>query len=141
MPAVAFAQALDSCEDIGPVTGVEFAVPASCQKPSFAREIPDGTSASEEELLAIQAEISEFIRGMDEYTACVNQGLRVSGDSTAVQYRDVRCAILEAAQAEVDEIAIRFVDQVVAFRAANDLREPSRLTQLPNPEDLPDLVP
>lgn len=108
---------------------VEFTLPERCEKPEFTGEIPDGALSSESELLALQAKVDEFIRDMDDYLACANEGLRIVGDYTTEEFEELLRAIVESARAEVDEIASAFWDQAVAFRTANDTDEPGRPAQ------------
>ena len=77
------------------------AVPAfACERPSAPTSIPDGASASKEEMLAAKKAVDAFKSGMEEYLACEK--------SAAKQ---------EAAQKELVRIADQFNVQVRAFKA------------------------
>jgi len=78
------------------------AVPAfaDCAKPSSPASIPDGKSASKEEMLAAKKSIDEFKRGMEEYMTCERISSKV-----------------DSAQAELQRVADRFNEQVRAFKA------------------------
>ena len=77
------------------------AVPAfACEKPSAPTSIPDGASASKEEMLAAKKTVDAFKSGMEEYLACEKSGAKKDG-----------------ATAELLKVADRFNAQVKAFKA------------------------
>jgi len=78
-----------------------FAIPAmGCDRPSAPASIPDGKTASKEEMLAAKKQVDAFKSGMEEYFACEK--------STAKK---------DAAGAELVKVADRFNAQVKAFKA------------------------
>jgi hypothetical protein len=77
------------------------AVPAfGCDRPAAPSAIPDGTTASKEEMLAAKKEVDAFKISVEEYLACEK--------STAKK---------DAAGAELVKVADRFNAQVKAFKA------------------------
>lgn len=77
------------------------AVPAfACDRPSAPTSIPDGSSASKEDMLAAKKAVDAFKSGIEEYLACEKSGAK-----------------LEAAQNELVKVADRFNAQVRAFKA------------------------
>jgi hypothetical protein len=77
------------------------AVPAfACDRPSAPTSIPDGASASKEEMLAAKKTVDAFKSGMEEYLACEKSGAKKDG-----------------ATAELLKVADRFNAQVKAFKA------------------------
>lgn len=77
------------------------AVPAfACERPSAPTSIPDGASASKEEMLAAKKAVDAFKSGMEEYLACEKSGAKKDG-----------------ATAELLKVADRFNAQVKAFKA------------------------
>ena len=77
------------------------AVPAfACERPSAPTSIPDGASASKEEMLAAKKAVDAFKSGMEEYLACEKSGAKKDG-----------------ATAELIKVADRFNAQVKAFKA------------------------
>jgi hypothetical protein len=78
-----------------------FAIPAmGCDRPTAPGSIPDGKTASKEEMLAAKKEVDAFKASMEEYFACEK--------STAKK---------DAAGAELVKVADRFNAQVKAFKA------------------------
>lgn len=77
------------------------AVPAlGCERPAAPGSIPDGNTASKEEMLAAKKEVDAFKISVEEYLACEK--------STAKK---------DAAGAELVKVADRFNAQVKAFKA------------------------
>jgi len=76
-------------------------VPAlGCDRPSAPTSIPDGASASKEDMLAAKKAVDAFKSGMEEYLAC-----------------EKSTAKIDAAQKELVKVADRFNVQVRAFKA------------------------
>jgi len=90
----------------------------ACEMPTLVASIPDGASATEEELLAVQAEVQAYVAAMDEYIACENEEMTANGDNATTDYLYRMSARIESARNEVDVVASDFNDQVNAFRAA-----------------------
>jgi len=91
---------------------------AACEMPSLVASIPDGTTATEDELFEAQTRIQAYIAAMDEYIACQNEEMSANGEGASDQYYYQMSERIEAARAEVDAVATDFNDQVEAFRAA-----------------------
>jgi len=76
-------------------------VPAfGCDRPSAPTSIPDGASASKEDMLAAKKAVDAFKSGMEDYLACEKSSAKI-----------------EAAQNELVKVADRFNVQVRAFKA------------------------
>ena len=96
---------------------ISFPAFSACEMPTLVADIPDGTTASEAELLAAQARVRAYIAAMDEYIACENEELRTSGSNATSEYWFQMTTRIKTAQTEVDMVAARFNEQVTAFRA------------------------
>ena len=76
-------------------------VPAmGCDRPSAPTSIPDGASASKEDMLAAKKAVDAFKSSMEEYLACEKSSAKI-----------------ESAQNELVKVADRFNVQVRAFKA------------------------
>lgn len=76
-------------------------VPAfGCERPSAPTSIPDGASASKEDMLAAKKAVDAFKSGMEEYFTCEKSSSKIS-----------------SAQEELVKVADRFNVQVRAFKA------------------------
>jgi hypothetical protein len=91
---------------------------AACEIPAPVASIPDGATATEQELLATQTAIQAYVAAMDRYIACENEQLQTSGENAAAEFLFMMTTRIESARNEVDTIATRFNDAVRAFRAA-----------------------
>jgi len=81
--------------------GAVFAVPAlACDKPSAPAAMPDGKTASKDEMLAAKKEVDAFKQGMDEYISCEKNSSKAAN-----------------AQDELIKVADRFNLQIRAFKA------------------------
>jgi hypothetical protein len=72
----------------------------ACEKPSAPASIPDGATASKEDMLAAKKSVDAFKSGMEEYFACEKSSAKK-----------------DAAGAELVKVADRFNAQVKAFKA------------------------
>jgi hypothetical protein len=72
----------------------------ACEKPSAPTSIPDGASASKEEMLAAKKTVDAFKSGMEEYFLCEKNSAKKN-----------------AAGVELVKVADRFNAQVKAFKA------------------------
>ena len=72
----------------------------ACDRPSAPSSIPDGATASKEDMLAAKKAVDAFRSGMEEYLAC-----------------EKNFANLDAAQNELGTVADRFNLQIRAFKA------------------------
>ena len=99
---------------------------AACEMPALVDSIPDGATATEEELLVVQVEIEAYVSAMDEYIACQNEEMAENGENASSEYLYLITDRIESARHEVDQIATNFNDQVNAFRAAREVATGSR---------------
>jgi hypothetical protein len=91
---------------------------ANCEMPSLVGNIPDGATATEDELLATQAEVETYVEAMDRYIACSNAEIDSSDQDASADFLYWMSARVESARAEADAVARKFNDEVNAFRAA-----------------------
>lgn len=93
---------------------------AACEIPAPVESIPDGATATEQELLSVQTEIRAYVEAMDGYIACENEQLQTRGDNAAAEFLYLISARIDSARKEVDTIASRFNDEVRSFRATRE---------------------
>lgn len=74
----------------------------ACSPPQSPASMPDGRTAEKETMLAKKKEIDRYKRLVEEYLACEVNPVRI-----------------QTAQAELDRVAVRFNNEVRAFKAAN----------------------
>ena len=72
----------------------------ACERPKAPSSIPDGATASKEDMLAAKKTVDAFKSGMEEYLACEKSSAKK-----------------DAGAAELIKVADRFNAQVKAFKA------------------------
>jgi hypothetical protein len=75
---------------------------ADCSYPKAPASIPDGKSASKDQMLSVKKEVDQFKRDAESFFECSK------GDRRA-----------ESLQADLERVAKRFNDEVRAFKSAN----------------------
>lgn len=95
-----------------------FEAEAACEMPSLVRTIPEGATATEEELLSAQTEIQAYVAAMDRYIACSNEEIEATGPDATADFLYWMSARVQSARNEVDAVAQKYNEQVKAFRAA-----------------------
>ena len=90
---------------------------AACEMPTLVSAIPDGATATQQELLAVQSEIKAYVAAMDDYIACQSEEMEAGSENATDDYLYLMQQRIETARSEVDSVASRFNDQVTAFRA------------------------
>jgi hypothetical protein len=98
---------------------------ADCTYPSPPSKIPDGASATLEDMLAGQKAVKEYQKSMDDYVVCIDKEVEdkiaKAGDSLKAQQKaDMQKMEAQKHNAAVDQeqaIADRFNEQVKVFKA------------------------
>ncbi|MEO1202755.1 MAG: hypothetical protein AAFX10_08615 [Pseudomonadota bacterium] len=100
------------------------AAAAACEYPDRA-DLPNGATATEEEMIAGQRSIKKFMADMDAYLACIEketEGADVEGEDPeiAAQRQAIAVKRHNAAVDELEQVAAAFNEQVRAFKARED---------------------
>ena len=101
-----------------------FAVPGlTCEYPARI-EVPDGKTATEDNMIAGQQAVKGYISAMEEYLDCIDketESLVSDGDEKAEkEQRAILVSKHNAAVDEMETIADAFNEQVRAYKAANE---------------------
>jgi hypothetical protein len=80
-------------------------------------EIPDGSSASLEDMVAGQGNIRQFVSDMNYYQDCINASLEVEGDDATDEFRAIMIGRFNAVATEIEAVAAAFNEQRLAFLA------------------------
>ena len=91
---------------------------SACETPAMI-SIPDGKSATMEQLLAAQAQVKTYMAAMNEYLACIDGEAAAKGEDAPDQYQAMMATRHNTAVSEMESVAGAFNDQVKAFKAAN----------------------
>lgn len=81
--------------------------------------IPDGKTASKDQMLAAQATVKGYMAAMDQYLACVDAEMNAKGEDAPNDYKALMVARHNSAVAEMESVAGAFNDQRKAYLAAN----------------------
>jgi hypothetical protein len=100
------------------VLGYAATMAVACENPAVVA-IPDGKTATMEQLLAAQAEVKSYMAAMEEYLTCVQNELQAKGEDAPTEFKTLMVARHNAAVNEMESVAAAFNQQVQAFRAAN----------------------
>jgi phage-related tail protein len=98
---------------------------ADCTYPQAPSKIPDGASATLEEMLAGQKAVKEYQKAMDDYVGCIDKELAdklaKGGDQLKPEQKtDMQKVETQKHNAAIDQeqaIADRFNEQVKVFKA------------------------
>lgn len=101
-----------------------FALPAlSCEYPTRI-EVPDGRTATEDNMLEGQQAVKGYMSAMEEYLDCIDtetESLATDGDEEAEkEQRAILVSKHNAAVDDMESVADAFNEQVRAYRAANE---------------------
>jgi hypothetical protein len=91
---------------------------AACEAPPPV-PLPDGATATREQMLAAQAQVRAYQTAMNEFLACVDSELEAEGEQAPEEFKSLMVARHNAAVAEMEGVADAFNTQLRAFRAAN----------------------
>jgi hypothetical protein len=90
----------------------------ACEQPA-AVAVPDGKTATREQMLAGQALIRTYQQGMNDFLACIDGELAAEGEQAPDEFKSLMVSRHNAAVAEMEGVAAAFNEQLRAFRAAN----------------------
>ena len=101
---------------------------ADCPYPAAPSKIPDGASATLEEMIAGQKAVNEYQKAINDYTGCIDKELddniAKAGDKLKPEQKaDMQKVEAQKHNAAVDQlqsIADRFNEQVKVFKARSD---------------------
>lgn len=92
---------------------------AACTYPEEIK-IPDGATATKEQMVAGQQAVKDFIAAIDAYEVCLDEEEKALGDAVTEEQRQVHAKRHNAAEDAKLEVADRFNQQVRAFKAKAD---------------------
>ena len=92
---------------------------AECAFPKAPEAIPDGSTASEAEMLAAMNAFKAYNEEVTAFGSCLDQETkeRAAGSAQAMQFKTLQSKKLNAAMAELQDKAKKFNEQVRIFKA------------------------
>ena len=106
---------------------------ADCPYPAPPDKLPDGASATLQEMLAGQKAVGEYQKAMNEYVACIDKALDASIASAGDKLKPEQKADMQRVEAQkhnaaidqLQSVADRFNEQVKVFKAKSaDAKKP-----------------
>jgi hypothetical protein len=97
---------------------------AACEIPTVAA-VPNGATATEEEMLAAQATVKAYIAGVEAYIACINEELTAAGEDAPAEFKSLMVTRHNSAVTEIESVAAAFNRELQAYRAARPGTEPA----------------
>jgi len=91
---------------------------SECERPA-ATVIPDGASATLEEMLEAQTGVRGFLEAMEGYLDCMNARIESANEETPPETVNGWIELYNAAVAEMEALATRFNEERVAYQQAN----------------------
>jgi hypothetical protein len=98
-------------------SGYAFAA-AACENPTMIT-IPDGKTATMEQLLAAQGDVKTYMAAMDGYLDCLNKELEAQGKEAPAEFKALMVTRHNTGVSEMEGVAAAFNEQVKAYKAAN----------------------
>jgi hypothetical protein len=93
-------------------------VASACDSPTLVT-LPDGKTSTKEQMLAARDQVKAYMKGMEDFMACVDQEAAAKGDGAPPEYKDQMAARHNAAVSEMEAVAAAFNDQLHAYNAAH----------------------
>jgi hypothetical protein len=101
---------------------------ADCPYPQAPDKLPDGASATLEDMLAGQKAVKAYQKAMDDYVACIDKELEQAISKAGDQLKPAQKADMQKVEAQKHNAAIdqeqsvadRFNEQVKVFKARTD---------------------
>jgi len=90
----------------------------ACEAPAVVA-VPDGKTATMDQLLAAQSQVKSYMAAMQQFLACVDMEADAKGADAPAEYKAMMVDRHNTAVAEMEQIAAAFNDQVKAYKAAN----------------------
>lgn len=102
---------------IGLLSSLSFLANAACEYPA-AVKVPDGKSASKEEIEASGAEVRQYVATMEAYLECLDaEDAAIPPELVTRETRELHVKRYNAAVDELQATATEFNTQLRAFRA------------------------
>jgi hypothetical protein len=90
----------------------------TCEYPAGVN-VPDGKTASKEEMVAGQQQVKSYMAAMQEYLDCLDAETSASGEEPTDEERKIMVSRHNAAVDEMETLAASFNEQVRRYKKAN----------------------
>lgn len=93
---------------------------AGCPYPERMAELPDGKTASKEDMLAAQKSVKAYVEEMEAYLRCLEDEIAALGEEATEEHVLIRDKRHNAAVDAMDTVAANFNFAVREYKAANN---------------------
>ncbi len=100
-------------------SGFAFAASADCETPKLEIQMPDGKTATREQMVEAQGKVKAYQAAMNVYLECVDKEAAAQGPDAPAEFKAMMVERHNTAVTEMENVATAFNDQIKAFRAAN----------------------
>jgi hypothetical protein len=90
----------------------------ACENPPMVT-VPDGRTATEQELLQAQEAVRAYLAAMQDYLVCVQEEQIVTGENAPSEYLALMVKRQHAAIDEMEAVAALYNEQLTAYRSAH----------------------
>lgn len=91
---------------------------AQCDSPTMV-SVPDGATATLDEMLAAQTAVRNYMSEMEEFLACINEQIEAQDEETPEEVRAMMVERHNSAVTEMENVAAAFNAQRIAYQEAN----------------------
>jgi len=91
---------------------------AECEKPTAAT-VPDGSTATLEEMLEAQTAVRTYLAEMEQFLACLNEEIDTQPEDTPQATAAAMIERYNASVTEMETVAAEFNAQRIAYQQAN----------------------
>lgn len=96
--------------------GLCAAAQASCPYPAAIEELPTGKTESQEEMIAAQKSVKDYVKSMEDYLACIDEAVAALGVEASEEQLLMRDKRHNAAVVEMEATAEKFNVAVRAYK-------------------------
>jgi hypothetical protein len=103
---------------VAAVAGCWASAAIACEAPAVVK-IPDGKSATMEQLITAQGQVKAYMAAMQEFLACIDMEADAKGADAPAEYKAMMVDRHNTVVSEMEQIAAAFNGQIKAYKAAN----------------------
>jgi hypothetical protein len=94
------------------------AASAACPYPSSPPQVPDGRVATNEQMMATQQGVQEYVAKVEAYLACLDQEVAALGGTMTDAQKNLHVQRHNAAVEEMEALAAKYNVEVRAYKEA-----------------------
>lgn len=80
-------------------------------------EVPDGETATTDEMVQARNAVTEYLAAMESYLACIDEEIEAEGDDAPEEFEALMIQRHNAAVSEMETVAAAFNEQLRAFQS------------------------